>query len=88
MAVAGRGVGGVNGGAGCRNVQEDLPRDSLLDQRVNVCAVSYADATGGHLPLVATLNAARNFDLGAALLVAVTQSSPIWHCRHPLEPGA
>ncbi|WP_437774004.1 FGGY family carbohydrate kinase [Arthrobacter sp. KNU40] len=29
---------------------------------------SYADATGGHLPLVATLNAARNFDLGAALL--------------------
>jgi xylulokinase len=29
---------------------------------------SYADATGDHLPLVATLNAARNFDLGAALL--------------------
>jgi xylulokinase len=29
---------------------------------------SYADATGAHLPLVATLNAARNFDLGAALL--------------------
>jgi xylulokinase len=29
---------------------------------------SYADATGVHLPLVATLNAARNFDLGAALL--------------------
>ncbi|ROS48900.1 xylulokinase [Frigoribacterium sp. PhB160] len=29
---------------------------------------SYADATGHHLPLVATLNAARNFDLGAALL--------------------
>lgn len=29
---------------------------------------SYADATGGHLPLVATLNAARNFDVGAALL--------------------
>lgn len=29
---------------------------------------SYADATGSHLPLVATLNAARNFDLGAALL--------------------
>lgn len=29
---------------------------------------SYADATGGHLPLVATLNAARNLDLGAALL--------------------
>jgi xylulokinase len=29
---------------------------------------NYADATGAHLPLVATLNAARNFDLGAALL--------------------
>ena len=29
---------------------------------------SYADATGDHLPLVATLNAARNFDAGAALL--------------------
>ncbi|GAB2573249.1 FGGY family carbohydrate kinase [Microlunatus antarcticus] len=29
---------------------------------------SYADATGHHLPLVATLNAARNFDAGAALL--------------------
>lgn len=29
---------------------------------------SYADATGDHLPLVATLNAARNFDIGTALL--------------------
>lgn len=29
---------------------------------------SYADATGAHLPLVATLNAARNFDAGTALL--------------------
>jgi xylulokinase len=29
---------------------------------------SYADATGQHLPLVATLNAARNFDAGAGLL--------------------
>lgn len=29
---------------------------------------SYADATGDHLPIVATLNAARNFDLGASLL--------------------
>ena len=29
---------------------------------------SYADATGRHLPLVATLNAARNFDVGAQLL--------------------
>ncbi len=29
---------------------------------------SYADATGHHLPLVATLNAARNFDAGAGLL--------------------
>lgn len=29
---------------------------------------SYADATGDHLPLVATLNAARNFDVGANLL--------------------
>jgi xylulokinase len=29
---------------------------------------SYADATGHHLPLVATLNAARNFEAGTALL--------------------
>jgi xylulokinase len=29
---------------------------------------NYADATGVHLPIVATLNAARNLDLGAALL--------------------
>lgn len=29
---------------------------------------SYADATGDHLPLVATLNAARNFDIGARVL--------------------
>jgi len=29
---------------------------------------SYADATGAHLPLVATLNAARNLDAGAAAL--------------------
>ena len=29
---------------------------------------SYADATGDHLPLVATLNAARNLDAGATLL--------------------
>ena len=29
---------------------------------------SYADATGAHLPLVATLNAARNLHLGASLL--------------------
>ena len=29
---------------------------------------NYADATGHHLPLVATLNAARNFDAGAGLL--------------------
>ncbi|NQX36417.1 FGGY family carbohydrate kinase [Herbiconiux sp. VKM Ac-2851] len=29
---------------------------------------NYADATGDHLPLVATLNAARNFEVGAALL--------------------
>jgi xylulokinase len=36
------------------------------DYAVYVC--SYADATGDHLPLVATLNAARNFDIGAALL--------------------
>ena len=32
----------------------------------SVC--SYADATGAHLPLVATLNGARNFDAGAGLL--------------------
>jgi xylulokinase len=29
---------------------------------------NYADATGNHQPLVATLNAARNFDVGATLL--------------------
>jgi len=36
------------------------------DYTGEVC--SYADATGEHLPLVATLNAARNFELGAGLL--------------------
>lgn len=36
------------------------------DLKGYVC--SYADATGRHLPLVATLNAARNFEAGANLL--------------------
>jgi xylulokinase len=35
---------------------------------LNGYVCSYADATGHHLPLVATLNAARNFDAGAAVL--------------------
>lgn len=35
---------------------------------LNGYVCSYADATGHHLPLVATLNAARNLDAGAALL--------------------
>ncbi|MFV0426605.1 MAG: FGGY family carbohydrate kinase [Beutenbergiaceae bacterium] len=38
----------------------------VADYAGYVC--SYADATGQHLPLVATLNAARNFALGADLL--------------------
>ncbi|MFV0252043.1 MAG: FGGY family carbohydrate kinase [Beutenbergiaceae bacterium] len=38
----------------------------VADYAGYVC--SYADASGLHLPLVATLNAARNFDLGADLL--------------------
>lgn len=41
-------------------------RTPVHDLSGYVC--SYADATGDHLPLVATLNAARNFDAGAALL--------------------
>jgi xylulokinase len=40
--------------------------EAVHDYEGYVC--SYADATGNHLPLVATLNAARNFDVGAALL--------------------
>lgn len=40
--------------------------DPVHDLSGYVC--SYADATGHHLPLVATLNAARNFDAGAGLL--------------------
>lgn len=41
-------------------------RTPVHDYAGYVCG--YADATGDHLPLVATLNAARNFDLGATLL--------------------
>ncbi len=41
-------------------------KTSVHDHAGYVC--NYADATGEHLPLVATLNAARNLDLGAALL--------------------
>ena len=41
-------------------------RTPVHDLSGYVC--SYADATGQHLPLVATLNAARNFDAGATLL--------------------
>ena len=40
--------------------------DPVHDLAGYVC--SYADATGAHLPLVATLNAGRNFDAGAAVL--------------------
>ncbi|MCS3494428.1 xylulokinase [Arthrobacter sp. JUb119] len=39
---------------------------SVHDLNGYVC--NYADATGKHLPLVATFNAARNFEAGAALL--------------------
>lgn len=38
----------------------------IVDTNGYVC--SYADATGLHLPLVATLNAARNLDVGARVL--------------------
>lgn len=41
-------------------------RNPVHDYAGYVC--NYADATGHHLPLVATLNAARNFDVGANLL--------------------
>lgn len=41
-------------------------KQPVHDDNGYVC--SYADATGDHLPLVATLNAARNFELGATLL--------------------
>ncbi|GAA2007067.1 Hsp70 family protein [Nakamurella flavida] len=40
--------------------------EPVHDYAGHVC--NYADATGRHLPLVATLNAARNLDAGAALL--------------------
>jgi len=40
--------------------------EPVQDYAGYVC--SYADATGDHLPLVATLNAARNLHLGAGLL--------------------
>lgn len=40
--------------------------DPVQDYAGYVC--SYADATGDHLPLVATLNAARNLHLGAGVL--------------------
>lgn len=49
---------------------------------------SYADATGSHLPLVATLNAARTFDLGAALLgCSYTQLSDLALQAHPGSGG-
>ncbi len=40
--------------------------DPVHDYAGYVC--SYADATGDHLPIVATLNAARNLQVGAELL--------------------
>lgn len=43
-------------------------RSSVPVQDLSGYVCSYADATGHHLPLVATLNAARNFDAGAGLL--------------------
>lgn len=43
-------------------------RSSAPVHDLNGYVCSYADATGHHLPLAATLNAARNFDAGAALL--------------------
>ena len=43
-------------------------RSSLPVHDLSGYVCSYADATGHHLPLVATLNAARNFDAGANLL--------------------
>lgn len=41
-------------------------KEAVHDYAGYVC--NYADATGDQLPLVATLNAARNFELGAGLL--------------------
>lgn len=47
---------------------------------------SYADATGAHLPLVATLNAARNLDLGAGLLGCTHDE--LGHLALAATPGA
>lgn len=51
---------------GTSGVVYSRSRTPVHDFAGYVC--SYADATGDHLPLVATLNAARNLDVGAALL--------------------
>jgi xylulokinase len=51
---------------GTSGVMYARARHPVHDYAGYVC--SYADATGDHLPLVATLNAARNFELGAGLL--------------------
>lgn len=47
---------------------------------------SYADATGDHLPLVATLNAARNFDIGSRILGATHRE--LSDLALQAEPGA
>lgn len=47
---------------------------------------NYADATGDHLPLVATLNAGRNFDAGAGLLGCSHEELSALALR--AEPGA
>lgn len=47
---------------------------------------NYADATGHHLPLVATLNAARNFDAGATVLGCTYDE--LSHLALQATPGA
>ncbi len=48
----------------------------------------FADATGGFLPLVATLNAARVLDAAARLLGVDLASCPTWRCpRRPARTG-
>lgn len=62
----GVGVGDAVMSLGTSGVVYTYSADPVHDSSGYVC--SYADATGGHLPLVATLNASRNFDAGATLL--------------------
>ncbi len=69
------------GTSGVVYTRSDAPVHDLAGY---VC--NYADATGDHLPLVATLNAARNFDAGANLLGCSHEE--LSHLALDAEPGA